>query len=353
LNNTDPILEIVDVSKSFPKRRSIKEIARRIEAPRLVALDAVSMAVPAHGTLGIVGESGSGKSTLARSIVRLVEPDSGVIRFDGKDLLRADRKQLTAARRRVQMIYQDPYSSLNPRLTVGETIIEPARVHGLVDRQNETARLASLLDQVGLSQKLADRRPRALSGGQRQRVAIARALATEPDLLIADEAVSALDLSIQAQVVNLLTDLQSELGLTMIFISHQLSVVAHIADEIAVMYLGRVVEHGPTAALFSSPAHPYTAALIEAQPRRDKSARHNPAIAGEIPSSLDIPEGCNFRSRCALAQPICAQVDPPEVRLASGQSSWCHVLPVERVAGTPLEPTAAAGTDPVDKSART
>jgi oligopeptide transport system ATP-binding protein len=327
MTRADVLLEVDDVTKSFPLRRSAGEILRRQTQPRLVALDGVSVSVRARRTLGIVGESGSGKSTLAKSIVRLVEPEQGAIRFSGKDLLTADRSELKQIRRRMQMVYQDPYASLNPRLKVGDAILEPARVHGLVDRQQEARRLGELLDKVGLSRKLVERRPRALSGGQRQRVAIARALATEPDVLIADEAVSALDVSIQAQILNLFAELQQELGLTMIFISHQLSVVGHIADDVAVMYLGRIVEQGPTASVFAKPAHPYTAALLAAQPARDRAARRDPIVKGEIPSLLDIPRGCRFRTRCPLAQQICEQVDPPRVDVTPTHSSWCHVLP--------------------------
>jgi oligopeptide/dipeptide ABC transporter ATP-binding protein len=290
-------------------------------------LDGVSASVRHHRTLGIVGESGSGKSTLAKSIVRLIEPDGGSIRFHGKDVLGAGRDELRHFRRLVQIVYQDPYSSLNPRLTVGTAILEPARVHGLVDKAGEKRRLAELLDQVGLAQRLGDRRPRALSGGQRQRVAIARALATEPEVLIADEVVSALDVSIQAQVLNLLTEMQRELGMTMIFISHNLPVVGHIADDVAVMYLGRIVEYGPTAEVFARPAHPYTAALLAAQPSRGRRLREKVAVKGEIPSPLNIPKGCRFRTRCPLAQPVCQEIDPPRVDVSPSHGSWCHVLP--------------------------
>jgi len=290
----------------------------------------VSLSLAANETLGIVGESGSGKSTLAKAIVRLVEPDAGSIRFRGQEVLSADREQLRRIRRLVQLVYQDPYSSLNPRLTIGEAIMEPALVHKLVDKGGREQRLAELLDQVGLARKLAGRRPRALSGGQRQRVAIARALATQPEVLIADEVTSALDVSIQAQILNLLTEMQRELGLTMIFISHNLPLVGHVADDVAVMYLGRIVEYGPTAQVFSRPAHPYTAALLAAQPARERRERKKEAVKGEIPSALSIPTGCRFRTRCPLAQPICEAIDPPRVDVSASHGSWCHVMPVAR-----------------------
>jgi peptide/nickel transport system ATP-binding protein len=321
------LLEVVGVRKAFPVRRQLSDAARRRPAPRLVALDGVSAGVGAKRTLGIVGESGSGKSTLAKSIVRLVEPDEGSINFGGKDVLQANREELRRFRRLVQIVYQDPYSSLNPRLTVGTAILEPARVHGLIHKEAEARRLAELLDQVGLPHRIADRRPRSLSGGQRQRVAIARALATEPEVLIADEVVSALDVSIQAQVLNLLIEMQRELGLTMIFISHNLPVVGHVADDVAVMYLGRIVEVGPVREVFSRPAHPYTAALLAAQPSRERRVREKVAVKGEIPSPLNIPRGCRFRTRCPLAQAICAEIDPPRVDVSSTHGAWCHFAP--------------------------
>lgn len=329
---TQPILEIEDVAKSFPARRRMLEVARRSPARRLVAVDGVSLELRPKGTLGIVGESGSGKSTLAKCIVRLEEPDRGAIRFRGTDLVQVGRAELKEARRRVQLIYQDPYSSLNPRMKVGQAIIEPALVHGLIDRSQAPVRLAELLEQVGLGPEVENRRPRALSGGQRQRVAIARALATEPDVLIADEAVSALDVSVQAQILNLLADLRESLGLSMVFISHQLSVVAHIADSVAVMYLGRVVEYGPIAEVFARPAHPYTVGLLAAQPGREPG-RHRVVVKGEIPSSLNIPSGCRFRTRCPMAEEVCAEVDPPGIRVADSHTSWCHVLPRMKARG--------------------
>jgi oligopeptide/dipeptide ABC transporter ATP-binding protein len=324
-----PALELRDVRKSFFLRRSVGELARRAAPRGLVALDGVSLSLARGETLAVVGESGSGKTTLAKVIVRLVEPDAGEIRFDGADVARAGARRLKDVRRRVQLVYQDPYMSLNPRLAIGDAITEPAQVHGFVEGRAARRRLAGeLLEQVGLPERLRTRRPRGLSGGQRQRVAIARALAARPEILIADEAVSALDVSVQAQILNLLADLRERLGLSMIFIAHQLSVVSYIADRMAVMYLGRVVEEGPTREVFANPGHPYTVGLLRAQPGPQRRTRGSePALEGEIPSALDLPSGCRFRTRCPLARDVCAEVDPPPVELSPGHPSWCHVLP--------------------------
>jgi peptide/nickel transport system ATP-binding protein len=328
-----PLLEVEDVRKSFPVRRDVSDLLRHRGRLQVVALDGVSATVNAHQTLGIVGESGCGKSTLAKTLVRLVEPDSGAIRFRDQDVVRAGSEELRGLRRAMQIVYQDPYSSLNPRLTVQEAILEPIRVHKLVPQSQLADRLAELLTQVGLPERIGRRRPRELSGGQRQRVAIARALAAQPELLIADEVVSALDVSIQAQVLNVLIEMQRDLHLAMVFISHNLPVVGHVAENVAVMYLGRVVEYGPTAQVFSEPAHPYTEALLNARPSRTRRSREAVAVRGEIPSALRIPSGCRFRARCPLAQPICAEVDPPPIELGNGHRSWCHVLPARRLAG--------------------
>jgi oligopeptide/dipeptide ABC transporter ATP-binding protein len=322
-----PILEVRDLVKRYAGRRSVPAAARRQPPPLLVALDEVSLALDRKETLGIVGESGSGKSTLAHCLVRLVEPDRGEVRLDGVDVLTADRNELRRVRRRIQLVYQDPYSSLNPRLTVGAAIGEPARVHDLVDRSAQAAFVAELLERVGLSPADAHRRPRQLSGGQRQRVAIARALAVRPEILVADEPVSALDVSIQAQILGVFEQLTNELDLAMILISHDLAIIAHLAERVAVMYLGRIVETGPTRELFANPRHPYTAALIAAHPRIGRRAeRRRPALRGELPSPFDIPSGCRFRTRCPLAAPICEDVDPPPVEVAPGHVSRCHVL---------------------------
>jgi oligopeptide/dipeptide ABC transporter ATP-binding protein len=321
---TELALEVDGLRKVFYGHRSLGAVVKRAKRPELVALDGVSVSVRREHSLGVVGESGSGKSTLAKAIVRLLEPDGGVVRFQGEDVTAADHERLRQFRRRVQLIYQDPASSLNPRLTVGEAIIEPARVHNLIPKGGEDRRLAELLEQVGLPKKMASRRPRALSGGQRQRVAIARAFATEPEVIIADEITSALDVSIQGQILNLLSEMQREFGLTIVFISHDLPLVGHVADEVAVMYLGRIVEYGPAEQVFTHPSHPYTAALLKAQPSRERHDRDRSAVQGEIPSPMNIPSGCRFRTRCPIAAEVCAEVDPPGERVGDDHVAWCH-----------------------------
>jgi oligopeptide/dipeptide ABC transporter ATP-binding protein len=285
----------------------------------------VTLSVGTGETLGIVGESGCGKSTLARTMVALVKPERGTVRLDGRDLFTMSSQELRRARRGVQLIYQDPYSSLNPRMSIGAAVAEPALVHGLVDRKGARDAAVRLLERVGLSPALASRKPQGLSGGQRQRVAIARALAASPEIIIADEAVSALDVSVQAQVLNLLSDLRDDLGLSMIFIAHQLGVVAHAADRVAVMHLGRIVESGPTSEVFGNPSHPYTQALLDAQAGRHRRGNRSvAALKGEAPSGYAIPDGCRFRTRCPVAQSVCETVDPPPIIVDVEHVSWCH-----------------------------
>ena len=289
----------------------------------------MSLELAPREVLGIVGESGSGKTTLARCLIRLHEPNEGIIVFDGTDVRAAGRDELRDVRRRMQMVFQDPYTSLNPRLTVADAILEAGRVHGRIDEGDGSApSSASSSRWSGSSQRLVDRRPRELSGGQRQRVAIARALAVAPDVLIGDEAVSGLDVSVQAQILNLFEELRRRLDLTMIFISHQLSVVSHISDRVAIMYLGRIVEEGPTAEVFRSPQHPYTKGLLDANPTPDPAhKREQAAIPGELPSPLAIPSGCRFRTRCAFARDVCAEVDPALEPVGPAHAAACHVLP--------------------------
>jgi oligopeptide transport system ATP-binding protein len=327
-NGRDPLLVVDDLHKSFAVRSALLDRLRMRPQLRAVAVDGVSLFVRREETLGIVGESGSGKTTLARCLLRLVEPDRGSVRFDDIDVTHANRAALQRVRRRMQMVFQDPYSSLNPRVKVGAAISEPARVHGLVGREAAPQHVEHLLGLVGLPASAADRYPRQLSGGQRQRVAIARALSVSPEFLVADEPVSALDVSIQAQILNLMDDLLHSLNLTMIFIAHQLSVVRHISDRVAIMYLGRVVESGPTRTVFENPQHPYTAGLLAAAPRPDPSVRHRkPAVHGDIPSPLRIPSGCRFRTRCPFAEERCAVEDPQLEQVAPGHEVACHVLP--------------------------
>ncbi|HKG04053.1 MAG TPA: ABC transporter ATP-binding protein [Conexibacter sp.] len=311
------LLSVRGLSKAFQLRGRVSR--------RLVALDDVSLDVRTHEIVGVVGESGSGKSTLAKCLVRLVEPDAGTVEFHARDVLSLRGRELARARRQMQMVYQDPYSSLNPLMSVGAAIAEPARVHGLVRRGAEGEHVREALDVVGLNAALAARRPRELSGGQRQRVAIARAMAVRPELLLADEAVSALDVSIQAQILNLFASLRDEHGVAIVFIAHNLSVVAHIADRVNVMYLGAIVETGPTKEVFAAPGHPYTAALLDAQPgRHRRRTADRPVLRGEIPSPLNIPTGCRFRTRCPLAQDVCAEQAPPVVDLGGGRTARCH-----------------------------
>ncbi len=344
MSAAEPLLTVTSLSKHFTDRRSALARLRGRSPAVLTALDGVDIAVRPGETLGVVGESGSGKSTLARCIVRLHEPDGGSVLFDGEDVLGADAAGLRRLRRSMQMVYQDPYTSLNPRIRVGEAVSEPARVHGLIERGEEEEYAAELLAKVGISREVMKRYPHEFSGGQRQRIAIARSLALKPRLLIADEAVSALDVSIQAQLLSLLEEIRTDLGLTMIFIAHQLAVISRLADRVAIMYLGRIVETGATADVFANPRHPYTRTLLEAHPRIDGSRVRKPAIRSETPSPYAIPAGCRFHTRCPLAEEVCSLVDPPAVEVRSergGHFSACHVLPRDV---TVLEPTTAGNT---------
>jgi oligopeptide transport system ATP-binding protein len=325
MSQAEPILSVRNLSKAFVGRRDVSEKLRR-EKPRLVAVDDVSFDLRAHQAIGVVGESGSGKSTIAKCLVRLIEPDAGSITYRSTDVLAAGPKELSQIRRAMQLIYQDPYSSLNPLMSVEKAVAEPAEVHGLIPEGRSAGQFAAeMLELVGLAPSIGSRRPSQLSGGQRQRVAIARAMAIRPELLIADEPVSALDVSIQAQVLNLFEKLRAEQGVAIIMIAHQLGVVAQLADTLLVMYLFRIVESVPAQRIFSAPGHPYTAALLKSQPGpHRRGQRHGPALEGEIPSPLNIPSACRFRTRCPMAQDICAEVDPPPIDLGDGQKSWCH-----------------------------
>ncbi len=325
----EALLSVDGLTKTFSEKHTAADKMRRRAPAVLTALDDVDIAVAAGETLGVVGESGSGKSTLARCIVRLYEPDAGSVAFDGTDVLAADAGELRALRRSIQMIFQDPYSSLNPRLRIGDAVAEPARVHGLIERGEEERYATELLERVGLGPESVSRYPHEFSGGQRQRIAIARSLSVKPRLLIADEAVSALDVSIQAQLLSLLEEIRRDLGLTMIFISHQLSVISRLADRVAIMYLGRIVETGATADVFADPRHPYTRMLLAAHPRLDGTRVREPQVTTEMPSPYAIPGGCRFHTRCPLAEEVCLRVDPPATEIESargGHLSACHVL---------------------------
>jgi peptide/nickel transport system ATP-binding protein len=313
------LLRVTGLVKHFPLRAS----PFRRGKGAVHAVDGIDFDVAVGETLALVGESGCGKSTTARLILRLLEPTAGAIEFDGRDLLSLDPGELRAQRRALQIVFQDPYTSLNPRMTVGQMLAEPLSLHGLaVGRHRE--RVAELLGLVGLAPGHADRYPHEFSGGQRQRIGIARALAAEPKLIVCDEPVSALDVSIQAQVVNLLTDLQRRFALAFVLIAHDLAVVKHIAARVAVMYLGRIVECAATGELFANPRHPYTQALLSAIPVPDPAARRQRLILqGDVPSATDPPSGCRFRTRCPYARPHCAQADPALISDA-GHATACH-----------------------------
>jgi oligopeptide/dipeptide ABC transporter ATP-binding protein len=289
------------------------------------AVDGVSLAIAPQSTFGLVGESGCGKTTLGRLLLRLEDPTSGQVQFDGRDWLSQRGERLRAARKDMQAIFQDPLGSLDPRRTAGQAIGEALGAHGLFPgRREREARITELLGSVGLSPDVAGRHPRQLSGGQRQRVTIARAIAVQPKLIVCDEAVSALDVSVQAQVINLLSDLKESLGISYLFISHSLAAVRHIADEVGVMYLGKLVEQAPADRIFAVPAHPYTEALLAAAPVPDPAARAPGLLGGEAQSATSLPSGCRFRLRCPRAAAICAEQEPALTPVAQGHTAACH-----------------------------
>ena len=319
-----PLLEIEDLRVHFPLRRGL--FGRAQGAVR--AVDGVSLSMARGETLGLVGESGCGKSTLGTAILRIVEPSGGAIRLGGVDLARLEGEALRAARRKAQMVFQDPFASLDPRMRLGESIGEPLLVHGLARGAALRAKVSDLLARVGLQPEHADRYPHEFSGGQRQRLVIARALALSPDLVICDEPVSALDVSVRGQILNLLLELQRSLGTAFLFISHDLSVVRHVSDRIAVMYLGRIVEIAPRDTLFARPRHPYTQALISAIPLPDpkaQRARRRIILPGEIPSPARPPSGCSFHTRCPLATERCRTEIPVLAPATDGSQVACHL----------------------------
>lgn len=307
----EPALQVSDLVKTYPVRGRLAQGRSRAT---LTAVDGVSLTLPRGSTLGLVGESGSGKSTVAKLLVAIERPTSGTISVLGREIQHLSGAELRRARRDIQLVFQDPYTSLDPRMSVAEIVGEPLAIHSdLVPRQSRARRIAELLDMVGLGGGFADRLPHQLSGGQRQRVGIARALALSPKVLVLDEPVSALDMSVQAQIINLLTDLQSELGLAYVFIAHDLGVVAQLVDTVAVMYLGRIVEQGSYQQVFTVPAHPFTVALLAAIPEPDPAERVNYGrrlLAGETPSPISLPSGCRFRTRCWRATDECAGIEP-------------------------------------------
>jgi len=327
---TTPIMELEGVSKRFVKKLDIAEkFARRlgakVEEHTVHAVDSVDLSIMPGEVVGLVGESGCGKSTLGRCVAGVHKPSDGVIRYLGKDVTTLRGKELLESRLKVQMIFQDPMSSLNPRLKVADIISEAPLFHGLIKRAEVEDYVAMTMQRVGLDPSYHQRYPHQFSGGQRQRIGIARALAVQPDFIVCDEAVAALDVSIQAQVLNLFMDLREDLGLTYLFISHDLGVVEHLSDRVVIMYLGRVVETARTDELFASPNHPYTQALLAEAPRLETDRRIYAPIKGEIPSPLDPPKGCHFHPRCPHATERC-RVEVPKLReIAPGRTSACHL----------------------------
>jgi oligopeptide/dipeptide ABC transporter ATP-binding protein len=324
--NPGPLLEVRNLRKVFQLPLGLVQAALRRQREVVTAVDDVALSVARGETLGIVGESGCGKTTLLRCIVRLYQPDQGEILFEGRDILKLDHQELRQERRKIQVIFQDPYASLNPRMTIGQILGEVLQVHKIVPPEQVRSRMEELLAMVGMNVDALARLPSQFSGGQRQRIGIARALAMQPALLLADEPVSALDVSIQAQVINLLMDLKQRLNLTMLFITHDLRVVRHISDRIAVMYLGKIMEIGPSSRIFANPLHPYTRLLLAAAPGLDPTLRtETSALQGDPPSPIHIPTGCRFHPRCPLAQESCKVGLPPLVEVEPGHLSACPI----------------------------
>jgi oligopeptide transport system ATP-binding protein len=324
MSKGDPLLEVTDLVKHFPIKAGI--VVDR-EVARVRAVDGVSFSLREGETLGLVGESGCGKSTLCRAILQLTTPTSGSVRFAGQELVGRSRRDLRAMRRQMQMIFQDPFASLNPRKRVGQIIGDPLELHGIARGAVLKRRVQDLLDRVGLQAEHYNRFPHEFSGGQRQRIGIARALALRPKLIVADEPVSALDVSVQAQIINLLEDVQDEFGLSYLFVAHDLGVVRHVSDRIAVMYLGKIVENSDADELYDKPIHPYTNALLSAVPIPDpkrNSARERLVLEGDVPSPIDPPSGCRFHTRCPWATEVCTSDEPALIEHRPEHFAACH-----------------------------
>ena len=324
-NTNEPLLRVEHLSKEFPAEAGM--LAGRFSKRVVSAVNDVSFEIHAGETFGLVGESGCGKSTTGRSIMRLTNPTSGKVFFEGKDVSQMNKRELKNLRREMQFIFQDPYASLNPRMTIGEIVSEPMTIHGVGTKEERMKTVRELLDVVGLNPEHINRYPHEFSGGQRQRIGIARAFALRPKLIICDEPVSALDVSIQAQVLNLLKDLQARYGTAYLFIAHDLSVVQHISDRVAVMYLGKMVELSDWKTLYTEPHHPYTQSLLSAVPVPDpdiQKTRKRIILAGDPPSPIDPPSGCRFHTRCPIAQAICSKEDPEWKEVDSGHFCACH-----------------------------